>query len=50
MPAIKPWPESCCAAMDRPVEVAYAVVFLASRFADRITGQIIYVDGGFKME
>jgi 3-oxoacyl-[acyl-carrier protein] reductase len=34
----------------QPVEVAYAVVFLASRFADRITGQIIYVDGGFKME
>jgi 3-oxoacyl-[acyl-carrier protein] reductase len=34
----------------QPVEVAYAVVFLASRFADYITGQIIYVDGGFKME
>ena len=34
----------------RPAEVAYAVVFLASRFADYITGQIIYVDGGFKME
>ncbi len=33
-----------------PAEVAYAVVFLASRFADYITGQIIYVDGGFKME
>lgn len=33
-----------------PLEVAYAVVFLASRFADYITGQIIYVDGGFKME
>jgi 3-oxoacyl-[acyl-carrier protein] reductase len=34
----------------QPEEVAYAVVFLASRFADYITGQIIYVDGGFKME
>jgi 3-oxoacyl-[acyl-carrier protein] reductase len=33
-----------------PAEVGYAVVFLASRFADYITGQIIYVDGGFKME
>ncbi len=33
-----------------PSEVAYAVVFLASRFADYVTGQIIYVDGGFKME
>jgi 3-oxoacyl-[acyl-carrier protein] reductase len=34
----------------QPLEVAYAVVFLASRFADYITGQIVYVDGGFKME
>jgi 3-oxoacyl-[acyl-carrier protein] reductase len=33
-----------------PAEVAYTVLFLASRFADYITGQIIYVDGGFKME
>jgi 3-oxoacyl-[acyl-carrier protein] reductase len=33
-----------------PEEVGYAVVFLASRFADYITGQIVYVDGGFKME
>jgi 3-oxoacyl-[acyl-carrier protein] reductase len=33
-----------------PEEVAYAVVFLASRFADYVTGQIVYVDGGFKME
>jgi 3-oxoacyl-[acyl-carrier protein] reductase len=33
-----------------PEEVGYAVVFLASRFADYVTGQIIYVDGGFKME
>jgi len=34
----------------RPVEVAYAVWFLASRYADYITGQILPVDGGFKME
>ena len=31
-------------------EVAHAVVFLASRHADYITGQILAVDGGFKME
>lgn len=31
-------------------EVAYAVWFLASRFADYITGEVIHVDGGFKME
>jgi 3-oxoacyl-[acyl-carrier protein] reductase len=31
-------------------EVAYAVWFLASRFADYITGEILHVDGGFKME
>ena len=31
-------------------EVAYAVLFLASRYADYVTGQILYVDGGFKME
>jgi len=34
----------------RPEEVAYAVWFLASRYADYITGQILHVDGGFKME
>jgi len=34
----------------RPEEVAYAVWFLASRYADYITGQILNVDGGFKME
>jgi 3-oxoacyl-[acyl-carrier protein] reductase len=33
-----------------PAEVAYAVWFLASRFADYITGEILHVDGGFKME
>jgi 3-oxoacyl-[acyl-carrier protein] reductase len=31
-------------------EVAYAVWFLASGFADYITGQVLHVDGGFKME
>jgi 3-oxoacyl-[acyl-carrier protein] reductase len=30
-------------------EIAYAVLFLASRYADYITGQILHVDGGFKM-
>jgi 3-oxoacyl-[acyl-carrier protein] reductase len=34
----------------RPEEVAYAVWFLASRLADYVTGQIINIDGGFKME
>jgi 3-oxoacyl-[acyl-carrier protein] reductase len=34
----------------RPADVAYAVWFLASRFADYITGQVLHVDGGFKME
>ena len=34
----------------RPEEVAHAVWFLASRYADYITGQILNVDGGFKME
>ncbi len=33
-----------------PGEVAYAVWFLASAFADYITGQVLHVDGGFKME
>ena len=31
-------------------EIAYAVWFLASRFADYITGEVLHVDGGFKME
>ena len=34
----------------KPEEIAYAVWFLASRYADYVTGQIIAVDGGFKME
>jgi 3-oxoacyl-[acyl-carrier protein] reductase len=34
----------------QPIEVAYAVWFLASRYADYITGEILHVDGGFKME
>jgi len=33
----------------RPEEVAYAVWFLASRYADYITGEVLHVDGGFKM-
>jgi 3-oxoacyl-[acyl-carrier protein] reductase len=33
-----------------PADVAGAVIFLASRFADYITGEILHVDGGFKME
>ncbi len=41
---------SCCAAMGRPEDVAHAVWFLASRFADYITGEVLHVDGGFKME
>jgi 3-oxoacyl-[acyl-carrier protein] reductase len=31
-------------------EVAYAVCFLASRYADYVTGQVLHIDGGFKME
>ena len=34
----------------QPEEVAYAVWFLSSRYADYITGQILPVDGGFKLE
>ena len=34
----------------QPEDVANAVWFLASRFADYITGQVLSVDGGFKME
>jgi 3-oxoacyl-[acyl-carrier protein] reductase len=34
----------------QPQDVAHAVWFLASRFADYVTGEILHVDGGFKME
>jgi 3-oxoacyl-[acyl-carrier protein] reductase len=34
----------------QPQDVAHAVWFLSSRYADYITGQILHVDGGFKME
>ncbi|HOW49229.1 MAG TPA: 3-oxoacyl-ACP reductase family protein [Rubrivivax sp.] len=34
----------------RADDVAHAVWFLASRFADYITGEVLHVDGGFKME
>lgn len=34
----------------QPREIANAVWFLASSLSDYITGQVLYVDGGFKME
>ena len=34
----------------RPSDVAHAVWFLSSAYADYITGEILHVDGGFKME
>ena len=35
--------------LGRPEDVAPSVLFLASRFAEYITGQVLHVDGGFKM-
>ena len=49
-PATRSRRASCCGASAPRTEVAYAVWFLASRFADYITGQVLHVDGGFKME
>lgn len=34
----------------QPQDVAHAVWFLSSRYSDYITGQVLHVDGGFKME
>jgi 3-oxoacyl-[acyl-carrier protein] reductase len=34
----------------QPADIAYAVWFLSSRYADYITGEILHVDGGFKMD
>ena len=34
----------------QPEDIANAVWFLSSKFADYITGEILHVDGGFKME
>jgi len=34
----------------QPADIAHAVWFLASRYAGYITGEILHVDGGFKME
>lgn len=33
----------------QPEDVANTILFLASKYADYITGEIIHVDGGFKM-
>jgi 3-oxoacyl-[acyl-carrier protein] reductase len=34
----------------KPEDIAHAVAFLASQWANYITGEILHVDGGFKME
>src|SRR5262249_5512878 len=36
--------------LGKPSDVANAVLFLASNRADYITGEVLHVDGGFKME
>jgi 3-oxoacyl-[acyl-carrier protein] reductase len=33
-----------------PQDIANAVWFLASQLSDYMTGQVVHVDGGFKME
>jgi 3-oxoacyl-[acyl-carrier protein] reductase len=33
-----------------PGEVAYLVCFLASRYAEYVNGEVIHVDGGFKLD
>src|SRR3989304_4324804 len=33
-----------------PIDVAYAIWFLASRYADYITGEVLHADGGVRME
>lgn len=33
----------------QPEEIAYAVAFLASRYGNYINGEILHIDGGFKM-
>jgi len=34
----------------QPQDVACAVWFLASAYANYVTGEVLHVDGGFKME
>ncbi|HSW32780.1 MAG TPA: SDR family NAD(P)-dependent oxidoreductase [Steroidobacteraceae bacterium] len=34
----------------KPEEIAYAVWFLASAYASYVTGQVLSIDGGFKMD
>jgi len=41
-------PAFCCARIGRPEEVAHAVWFLSSRYADYITGQVLNVDGAIQ--
>lgn len=33
-----------------PEDIAYSVVFLCSKYADHITGQVLYVDGGASVD